>query len=58
MTPKQQVQKRLPDAVCEGEYSMMFGVTYRVLISGKWGPSFSSAHRAWFNAAVTKGRKK
>jgi len=58
MTPKQQVQKRHPDAVCKAEYSMMFGVTYRVMIGGKWGPSFTTAHRAWFNAAVTKGRKK
>ena len=58
MTPKQQVQKKHRYAVCKGEYSMMFGVTYRVMIGGKWGPSFTTAHRAWFNAAVTKGRKK
>jgi len=58
MTPKQQVQKRHPDAVCKAEYSMMFGVTYRVKIGGKWGPSFTSAHRAWFNAASNTGRKK
>jgi hypothetical protein len=58
MTPKQQVLKRHPDAVCKGTYDPMFGVTYRVRIGGKWGPSFTSAHRAWFNAAVTKGRKK
>jgi hypothetical protein len=58
MTPKQKVQKKHPDAVCKGEYSMMFGVTYRVMIGGEWGPSFTTAHRAWLNAALTKGRKK
>jgi hypothetical protein len=57
MTPKEQVQKRYPDAVCEGEYSMVFGVMYRVRIKGQWGPSFTSAHRAWFNAASNTGRK-
>ena len=58
MTPKQQVLKRHPDAVRKGEYSMMFGVTYRVRIGGKWGPSFSSAQAAWKNETLKKGRKK
>jgi hypothetical protein len=58
MTPKQQVQKRYPDAVCKNGYSMMFGVTYYVEIGDWWGPSFTTAHRAWLNAAMTKGRKK